>query len=224
MVAALGSCDKARLAKAVKGGLNAELEAKFDPMCKTVTWFGPLVKRDQTSIHVSDSGNEGAYELEFEKGKLTMSISIQDNQVAGFQLTGDDWIVAKRGLEAQQYPEFKVYDFDFVDAEGKVMSPTAYPKGKIMYRIKIGGMAPKDGKFSLASKVAILDAEGKVLWTSPEPMPIEFPADENAIARSGTVDASINIPVAGPHQIAFEIKDFPSDATTKYVQAITTVD
>jgi hypothetical protein len=223
VVASLGSCDKTRLAAAVEGGLTQELEEKFEPMCETVAWFGPVKKRSQTSIHVSDSGNKGEYDFEFDKGHLTLKIAIQNDHVAGFQFTGDDWLKAKGELEKAKYPEFKVYNFEFVDASGKVVDGKAYPAGKIKYRVKIGGMAPKDGRFQLSSQTRILDAKGAVMWAAPKPTPIVFPADDNSIGRSGTVDATITIPVAGPHQLEFAIVDTPSGATTKYVHQVTTV-
>jgi hypothetical protein len=221
IVEALSACDHAALDAEIAPELASELDAKFDGMCETVQWFGALESRKQTGIHVSTGQSKGTYELDFENGELTLELVLADGKIVGFEFTGDDWKKAKTATMAAKYAEYKIYGFDWLDADG---SPHAagnkFAPGKVAYRIKVGGLDPADGRFNLRVTTRILDAQGKTLWQSPRPDELSFDQDEHGVAVSGHVAGSVTIPEPGTYQIEYEIEDVNAGKKLEYTQAV----
>lgn len=221
IVASMSECDHERLDKLIDEKLAAELEQKFDGMCATVAWFGELKERDQTGIHVSPGESKGNYNLKFDKGELQFELLLKDKKITGFEFKGEDWYKAKRELEAEKFSEFKVYGFDWLDADGKPHSGgNKYGPGQINYRINIGGIEAKDGKFSSGLTTRILDPNGNKLWESPKPDILDFDQDSQKIVRSGNLSGSVTIPQKGTFRIEFDIEDRVSGKKTQYSQAV----
>jgi len=221
IVGALSDCDHPRLDAQIAPELAKELDAKFDGMCKTVQWFGPLEERRQTGISVTPSSSKGNYELTFENGSLDLELVLTDDRITGFEFTGDDWFKAKSALEAEAYAEFKVYGFDWIDPDGTPHSAgNKYAAGTVAYKLEVGGIESKDGKFHLELTTRIKDAKGAKLWESPKPDVLKFDQDDRGIARSGSVNGSVTIPDAGTYQIEYEIKDVKAGEAPTYTQAV----
>lgn len=221
IVTALSECDHPALDEEIASGLADELDQKFAGMCETIQWFGPLENRRQTSIHVSQGQSKGTYELEFEKGELQLELVLTDGDITMFEFSGDDWKKAKKEIFATKYAEFKVLGFDWLDPNGAPHAAgNKYAPGKVTYRLGVGGIEAKDGKFNLEVTTTIRDAQGKQMWRSPKPDVLSFDQDEDGIVRSGTVNGSVTIPDQGTFQIEYEIHDVNAGETIKYTQAV----
>jgi hypothetical protein len=221
MVGALSKCDHSALDKQIAPALATELDEKFDGMCKVVQWFGPLEERNQTGISVSRGQSTGTYDLTFEKGQLALELVLTDGEITMFKFSGDDWAKAEVALEAERFAEYKVYAFDWLDKDG---SPHAggnkYASGGINYRVLVGGIEAKDGKFNLSLTTRILDSQGEKLWESPQPDTMSFDQDQRGGGRSGTVNGAVTIPRPGTFRIELDIEDENSGKTTSYTEAV----
>ncbi len=221
IVTALSECDHPALDDEIDPGLARELDAKFDGMCETIQWFGPLKRRRQTSIHVSPEVSKGTYDLEFENGELQLTLVLTDGDITMFEFTGDDWKRAKADLNAEKFAKYEVYSFDWLDPDGTPHAAgNKYAPGKVGYRFVVGGIEAKDGKFNLNVSTIIRDAQGKQLWRSPQPDALSFDQDDDGIVRTGNVTGSVTIPEPGTFQIQYEIEDVNAAETIEYTQAV----
>lgn len=221
IVGALAECDHAALDKQIAPALAAELQEKFDGMCKVVQWFGPLEERKQTGISVSPNQSKGNYDLTFEKGELQLELVLTDGQITMFKFGGDDWAEAEAALEAERFAEYKVYAFDWLDADGSPHpAGNKYAPGGINYRLLVGGIEAKDGKFNLTLTTRILDGEGQKMWESPQPDVLSFDQERPGFGRSGTVNGAVTIPRPGTFRIELDIADKNTGKTTSYTQAV----
>jgi hypothetical protein len=221
IVGALSECNQSELDKHIAPELSQELQQKFDGMCHTVQWFGKLENRKQTGISVSPGKSQGNYELTFENGALDMELMLTEGKITMFEFKGEDWFKAKAALEAEKYSEYKVYGFEWLDAEGNVNAAgNKYAPGPIHYRIKVGGIEAKDGKFALGLTTRIVNAAGQKMWESPQPEKIQFDQDDKQIARSGDISGSVTIPEKGSFQIEFDLEDQNAGKKTSYAQGV----
>lgn len=220
IVGALSECDHAALDKQIAPALASELQAKFDGMCKVVQWFGPLEDRKQTAISVTPERSTGNYDLTFKRGQLQLEVVLADGKIIGFTFTGDDWATAEAAVAAERFAEYKVYGFEWLDADGAVHAAgNKYAPGGINYRLQVGGIAAKDGKYNLALTTRILDAQGTKLWESPQPDAMSFDEDPR-VGPLGVVNGSVTIPNAGTFRIELVIEDKNAGKTTTYTQAV----
>ncbi|MEM6995608.1 MAG: hypothetical protein AAF721_34170 [Myxococcota bacterium] len=221
IVGGLGACDRPRVTKVISASGHGQLEAGFDEMCKTIAWFGPLTERKQTGIHVGTGGSSGTYDLTFEKGSLRLSLTIVDDEVAGFEFTGEDWEEARKALHAEKYAEFKVYEFAFRDKDGNENAAgNKYPRGRVPWAMKLGGLATKDGKHRIGIKTRIRKADGPVMFESPKFNPIEFEARADIPSVVGNISDVAHIPEVGTFHLEFDLRDELSGKETTTSQTV----
>lgn len=225
IVGSMGACDKDRLDKVIDESLATELDQKFQRMCTTVTWFGELTERRQTGINVSPGKAKGNYDLTFANGKLVLELELTDKKITRFEFTGEDWAKARqeaaRKAELEKYPDYKVYSFNFLDAQGKPNAAgNKLPPGEIGFKLDVGGLKAKDGKFKLAVTARILDSGGAKLWEAPQPREINVDQDEFKIAQSVNFTDGVSIKSQGTFQIEFDIEDRNTGKKTTHNQTV----
>lgn len=221
IVSGLGDCDKARVAKVAHSGMDVGLDSKFDAMCETVQWFGPLKSRKQTSIAVSTGQSQGSYALAFENGELTLDVSVEGDEIVAFKFAGEAWLEAQRAVHAAAFSEFKVYEFEWRDADG---NPNAeggqYPPGGVPWWLKLGGLAAKGGKHVIGIKLRVRGADGKVMIEDPKFEVVEIDAEPGEQSIVAELHATTQIPDTGTFHLEFDLRDEISGKEASYSQSV----
>jgi hypothetical protein len=215
----LAAKDYAALKKHTVNPLTHDLsEAEFTDLAAIVGWLGPLQGTTVTRSDRTYGGGQRWYELQFENGGVVeLEVSIDaDGKLVGFAFGGEGFEEAERGVIAEPWREFKVYDFVFLDAEGTPLpGGTPIPGERVDYELVVGGIEAFIGEHHLSIEKIVFDAGGKEVFHEPIEFDAKFAADASGIPR-GVVRGHLEVPGPGTWEMDLKITDQHSQRQTDH--------
>ncbi len=197
---------------------------EFDDLAAIVQWLGPLESREVDDTDDTFGGGQRWYALRFEKASaLELEVSIDpEGKLIGFVFSGKGYTEAERGVLAEPWREFKVYDFHFLDAEGNdVPKGEAIPGKKVDYEIVVGGIEALLGSHHLSVEKIVLDEGGQTVFREPIEFDTKFDEDAMGVPR-GTVRGYVEVPGPGKWTIDLRITDENAHRDIEHKQAFET--
>lgn len=188
--------------------LHADFSTEaFHDLSEIVRWLGPVQSKELLEDEEIHMGRHRVYSVKFAKGTVNLDVSIEADMVIGFNLSGDDWVDAEHGVIADQYREFKVYDFKYM-AEGGEENPDGpvYHTKRVDWQIFVGGIEARSGEHHLTVEKICLDANGKEVFHEPTVYDVKFAANAEGIP-TGHVDGWIEVPKVGKYTLEIKLKD-----------------
>ncbi len=183
-------------------------KAEFDELAAIVQWLGNLKTRD--IAQTSEPGhNTRAYVLQFERGgPVELEVSVDAaGQLIGFAFSGEGFLEGERGVVAEPWREFKVYDFHLLDAQGARLPADGPVSGnKVEYEIIVGGIEALLGAHHLRVEKTVLDMSGATVFREPIEFDTTFDQDAMGVPR-GVIRGNVEVPGPGRWKLKLEISD-----------------
>ena len=198
--------------------------AEFDDLAAIVQWLGPLQQRIETDTDMSHGGGQRSYRLEFEEAaELELEVSLDEaGKLMGFHFSGEGYIKAERGVLAEPWREFKVYDFAYLDPEGTPLPAGTPIQGKrVEYEIVVGGIEAFIGEHHLEIEKVVLDKNDNEVFHEPIEYDAKFAADATGIPR-GVVRGHLEVPGPGSWKMELRITDKNAHRDIEYRHAFET--
>ncbi len=197
------------LAARTSDPLTSDLsKPEFDDLAAIVQWLGPLKSQDAAEMD-EERHNTRAYTLQFERGAAVhLEVSVDaTGQLIGFVFSGDGYTEAERGVLAEPWREFKVYDFHLLDADGgRLPEGSAVAGTRVEYEVIVGGIEALLGAHHLRVEKTVLDAGGTPVFREPIEFDTTFDQDAMGVPR-GTVRGHVEVPSAGRWTMKLVISD-----------------
>lgn len=226
LVAALQSGDFDGLSKQTSDPLTHDLSrTEFDDLAAIVQWLGPLQSRTVEGHDDSHGGGVRTYAMQFDRGEaVELEVSIEaDGTLVGFEFSGKGYIEAERGVLAEPWREFKVYDFHFLDAEGNAVAEGEAIAGKkVDYEIVVGGIEALLGEHHLSVEKIVFDEAGSAVFREPIEFDTKFDEDAMGVPR-GSVRGYVEVPGPGTWKIDLRITDENAHRDIEHQQSFKTV-
>ena len=197
---------------------------EFDDLAAIVQWLGPMQSREVEKHDDTFGGGQRWYAMQFERGgALELEVSIDPKgKLVGFEFSGKGYTEAERGVLAEPWREFKVYDFHFLDADGNYVADGKPISGKrVDYEIVVGGIEALLGEHHLSVEKIVFDASGNTVFREPIEFDTKFDADAMGVPR-GTVRGHVEVPGPGAWRIDLRITDENAHRDIEHEQAFET--
>ena len=206
------------LARGDHGGLREQTveplstdlsEEAFSDLSKIVIWWGVLQSWSEARTDRSHGGGERDYELQFERGgPVTLRVSLaSDGKLIGFRFGGTGFTEAEREVIADEWREFKVYDFAYLGADGgRLAAGQPIVGNRVEYEIVVGGIEAFVGEHHLDVVKTVLDPQGNEVFAEPVGYDARFSANAEGIPR-GVVRGFLEVPGPGSYQMVLAITD-----------------
>ena len=111
------------------------------------------------------------------------------------------------GGKAGDYSELKIYAWQWRDAhDAPNPMGNVYPIGRTPYWFELGGLTEKDGKYRVAIKSRIINAEGRVMYDGGQFNVVELAVDPAHPHAAQHAD-SAQIPVVGEFHLELQLRD-----------------
>ena len=198
---------------------------EFADLSKVIQWLGVLEDRTETKTDMSHGGGQRWYTLQFEKGSpVDLEVSLDGTgKLIGFQFSGDGYTEAERGVLAEPFREFKVYDFFFLGPNGEELDPGAPIAGnKVNYDLVVGGIEAFVGEHHISVRMTVLDAKGGEVFVMPVEFDTKFAADAMGVPR-GDLRGSVEVPGPGDWELLLRVTDEHAHRTVDSSHKFTTV-
>lgn len=199
--------------------------AEFEDLAAIVQWLGPLKFSSAREPDARDEGGRRSYALQFERASgVDLEISIDPMaRIVGFAFSGSGYTEAERGVLAEPWREFKVYDFQLLDADGKPLPKNAPVLGThINYVVAVGGIEALLGRHHLRVEKMVRDAAGSYVFREPIEFDTTFDEDALGIPR-GTVRGFVEVPGAGKWTMELSLSDENAQRTVNHEHSFETV-
>lgn len=183
--------------------------AEFEDVAAIVAWLGPLQSHAIERSDASYGGGQRWYTLQFDKGgAVELEVSLDDSgKLIGFQFDGDGYLEAERGVLAEPWREFKVYDFALIDSGGAPLPKDGTVAGtRVDYELVVGGIEALLGEHHLSVEKVLRDASGKEIFREPIEYDTKFDEDSMGIPR-GVVRGHVEVPGAGAWKLDLRVTD-----------------
>jgi hypothetical protein len=200
--------------------------AEFADLAAMAGWWGGLQSKTATKTDMNYGGGQRWYDLQFDQGgPVELEVSLDESgKLIGFHFTGEGYADAEHGVIAEQFREFKVYDFHYLDApEGQPLPEGApIPGNRIDYEIIVGGIEAMVGEHHLKIEKIVFDSKGKEVFHEPIEYDIKFSEDASGIPR-GVVRGYLEVPGPGQWEMDLVITDQHARREIDYRHAFETV-
>jgi len=240
LVMALPACGKKSLDKSVdklvKAALandyaafkemsHAELTEKFPAdkfkmLSESLKLLGAYRDRSMRGINAR-TGNvrEGHYKLTFEKGNVTLKLTLQRGKLVAFRFTGEDLEKAMKKMRVKAVSEFKVGSFKYLDSDGKSKNNAFKPGEKMRFKLTINGMKPVGGNLKIQAAIRVVDSAGKEILANPKYLDQALPIKPDDLPV-GTVTGSVTLPTPGLYKLQLRVTDAHAGKSLNYTTAL----
>jgi hypothetical protein len=210
LIGKLAAGDYTGLKEHSVGALSHDLsEAEFADLSAIVGWLGDLQHKSTTRTDKTHGGGQRWYALQFARGgPLELEISLDaSNKLIGFRFDGEGYADAEHGVLAEQWREFKVYDFHYLDANGEYLPPGApIPGNRVAYELIVGGIEAFVGEHHIKIEKIVFDSSGKEVFHEPIEFDTKFAADACGIP-GGVVRGHLEVPGPGKWEMDLIVTD-----------------
>ncbi len=226
LLGALQRGDFESLASHTSDPLTHDLSrAEFEDLASIVQWLGPLESRSGSEPGSSDEDGQRQYALQFERGGgVELDVFIDPmGRLVGFAFAGKGYTEAERGVLAEPWREFKVYDFHLVDTDRAPLPKDAPVVGnRVDYELVVGGIEALLGIHHLRVEKILRDADGENVFREPIEFDTTFDVDALGVPR-GVVRGSLEVPGPGSWTMQLRISDENAHRDIEYEHAFQTV-
>jgi hypothetical protein len=222
LIATLESGDYSRFKTFSAPELSKVLpEAKFKTFAKIVQRLGAYQARTMHGISIQAGGvHQGTYTLVFDKAQAELEVTSKNGLLVGFNLSGDAVRRVLQELEDEQYAEFKVASFQFLDEKKQPKPSNVYKVGQSMaFRMEVYGVTYKEGAVHARCRLKIVDADKIVVG--------EFPSFLDQVMRPEnkqrvvTVKGDLKVPRAGSYRLQLTYTDvYGGERTLEHAVAV----
>ncbi len=184
-------------------------KTEFEDLAAIIQWLGPLQSRDMEHHDGSYGGGQRVYAMRFDRGEVVqLEVSIEaDGRLVGFEFSGEGYLAAERGVLAEPWREFKVYDFHLLDPEGSPIAEGKPVDGKrVEYEVVVGGIEAMLGEHHLSVEKIVRDAQGETIFREPIEFDTKFDEDAMGVPR-GSVRGHVEVPGPGKWTLELRITD-----------------
>lgn len=184
-------------------------KTEFADLSAIIQWLGPLQSRDMESHDASYGGGQRVYAMRFDRGEpVQLEVSIEaDGSLVGFEFSGKGYLEAERGVLAEPWREFKVYDFHLLDSEGSPIAEGKPVDGKrVEYEVVVGGIEALLGEHHLSVEKIVRNAKGETIFREPIEFDTKFDEDAMGVPR-GSVRGHVEVPGPGKWTLELRITD-----------------
>jgi hypothetical protein len=206
--------------------LTTDLSAEaFSDLSEIVIWLGVLKSFQETKTDRSHGGGERWYDLQFERGgPVQLWVALErDGSLIGFRFSGDGFTEAEHASIAEEWREFKVYDFAYLDQGGERLEQGQSIVGnRVEYELVVGGIEAFVGKHHIQVVKTVLDTQGQEVFVEPIGYDATFSANAEGIPR-GVVQGYLEVPGPGDYHMKLKITDRNSARTIDYEQPFSVV-
>ena len=203
--------------------LHDELsEEAFKDYAKVIQFLGDLKDWHEESNNDAIVAKQRTYFFEFEKGEVTMNITLlSEGGVMGFKFEGDDFVAAEHGALEDRYTQFKVYDFKLITAGG---DPNPYgdvvEPGVVNYQVIVGGLEATTGEHHISVEKIVLDGAGTPIYDEPVEFDLKFEENAEGIPR-GVVRGFVSVKKPGKYTMELKMKDNIAETEIDYKHEFT---
>ncbi len=201
--------DKSEMLALADGPLTKDLtDTAFEDLSKVMYSLG--------SFEACEPMGAGKYMLSFTKGDVEARLTVEGDKVHGMYFGGSAFAEAEHSVLGDAELVFKIYDFKFADEAGdenpggKVFAP-----GRQHFLVVVGGFEAKEGEHHVTVRKTVTDAEGKVVYESPDEIDISFVSNLEGV-RTAMVLKYVDIEKPGAYHMVIALEDQLSGATTSY--------
>jgi hypothetical protein len=182
------------------GELATDLsDVAFDDLSRIVKTLGPLQSCRATS--------ETTYDLDFEQGTLEARITLEGDRLHGLYFAGEAFESAQHKVLGDADLLFKVYDFYPSETDGTPLDPAAaFEPGRQHFTLIVGGFQATEGEHHVTLRKTVTDANGKVVFDSPEEMDITFARNLEGV-RTAKILKYVDLEEPGTYQVKLQLKD-----------------
>ena len=224
LIETLNDCDYSALKDISDPSLLDDLaESKFKAQCDVMKRLGKLEERTMKGIDVKSGGiAKGTYSLDLERAQVELEITLKDDKLVAFRLTGEHVKSAMAEARKERFKDFAVHHFQFVDSVEDKPNPSGnvFAVGKrVRFHLKVAGVTAKDGKFQLGGDVTVKDPKGAIVRKYPGGLKYSVEAKEGQAPIVGLSPWLEGIP-AGTHTLELLIEDTHSGKTLTYSQGL----
>ncbi len=193
---------------------------KFKGLSETLKLLGAFKDRTMRGIK-SRSGKlrEGRYKLTFEKGEVSLKITLKRGKLIAFFFTGDDMEEALKKVRAKTFSVFKVASFRFLDGAKKRKNNVFKQGQRMRFDISVHGMKRVGGSLKIQAAIKVLNADGKIVMQNPKFVDSAVPIRPND-PPVGSVTGSVTIPTAGHYTLKLRITDGHTGKSLDYTTAL----
>jgi hypothetical protein len=199
--------------------------AAFADLAAIVGWLGGVEERTVTHTDMSHGGGQRWWHLQFAQGdtvELELAIDEQ-GKLIGFHFEGPGYIEAEHGVIADEWREFKVYDFVYLDADGQPLPEGTPIRGKIVeYEMVVGGIEALIGQHHLKVEKIVFNSKGKEVFHRPIEFDTKFDENAEGIPR-GVVRGNLEVPGPGKWEMELKISDMNAHRDIDYRHAFETI-
>ena len=219
MLERLAAGDYAKMKEITASPLTEDLtESAYTDLSSVVEWLGYVDVKTPTQEDIPvEGGTRRTYKITFEKEEVVLEATVlNDGKIMGFTFSGDGFYRAEHGVIADQYREFKVYDFHWTTEAGeKVGVEIPQPDGHVAYHLIVGGIEAFAGKHHIRVEKMVVDGSGKEIFREPIEYDVTFEANAEGIPR-GEMTGEFDVPAKGDYELVLKLRDDVAVVETEY--------
>ncbi len=212
LLAALTAGDR----EATQALSNAALATALDEralatLATTLTWLGELGSLARVEDRPVSGGVERRYRAGFERDELTLTVTVVNQKLEGFEFDPGQWeVVSERAAEAAA-GSLRVAAFEFVGPDGQPISGPIDPTD-VRYSLALEGLDVQLREHHVVIAKQVLDGEGRQVYRQDRDDDIRFPQAE-AGAIGGRITGSVMVPGPGRYEVELKITDLVAGQT-----------
>ena len=206
LLAALAGDQRERAQELSNRVLAVELDQRtVATIGRTLTWLGPIQSLAQTSETAVAGGVERRYQVGFERGEVTVTITIVEAKVEGFEFDPDQWEAIDARATQAMAGSLRVAEFWFVGPEGKTHAEPADPSD-IGYSLALEGLDAQLREHHVTIAKQVHDAEGNQVYRQRDNDDVRFPQAETG-SSGGSITGAVAVPGPGRYELELEVTD-----------------
>lgn len=193
---------------------------KFKLLSESLKLLGAYKDRSMRGIKArSGKVREGRYKLTFEKGTVSLSITLRRGKLTAFRFEGEDIEKAMKKVRLKTFSVFKVGSFEYLDADGKKKNNVFKAGDKVRYKITIHGMKRQGGTLKIQAGIRVVAANGQVVVQNPKFVDSAVPIkpDDSPV---GFVDGNVTLKAPGHYKLQLHVTDAHAGKSLDYTTAL----
>ena len=209
LVEAFQEDDYEAFKKISSSSLTAEVnEERFHYLASVIKELGDYNERTMSSVNRTNDRREGQYTLDFDAGEVHLEIVLEDEELIGFDFTGEPVKEAQAAVAESQYKDFKVSGFTFMLEDKKTPNPSGslYKQlGVVNYSFQVQGLMEKGGNIHPRVGVVLFNAAGEEIGRNDNYLDTDIPKAE--VGPVLTVYGDVVVEKAATYTLKFKVTD-----------------
>jgi hypothetical protein len=220
LLLALRQNDEARIAELAAPELLASLAppARVE-LHETLDWLGYVDEIERISEQPVEGGIERRYSIQFENGKVELTVTTAGDRIEGLQFDEAVWAAIVQLAADKAVGDLRVIEFEFTTPDGERLSAPTNPKA-IHYTIALDGLAISLREHQVSIHKEVFDAKGALVYKEREDEELRFP-EADVGSSGGRIKGSVVVPKKGSFELELQITDKIAGDTIVHRQPFT---